>query len=180
MNEILGYRVNSELKNEYDEFITEKYGQKLGTAGTKMENAMKLYLTLEGNEKYQDDPDVKAMLSKVDAKSDHTHTKSVVKESVEEVMDEKINRIVEEIVNKKVEEKFKRESAKKVGSMATFKKNFQLEYGDYKQVSRKDLVRFVTNKEGVWDPRSIQSRIDYLLANEVIETFAQNVYNIKL
>lgn len=55
MNEKLQYRIDSELKNNYTEFIEEKYGSKLGTVGTKMEKTMKLHLALAGYEKYYDD-----------------------------------------------------------------------------------------------------------------------------
>jgi hypothetical protein len=186
MNERVNYRINGDVKNEYNEFITEKYGSKLGTLGTKVEKAMKFQMMLEGNEKYRDDPDVIAMLGKVrELDNTHTHKTSLKKDSNE--IDEKIDKAIEdkldiftEKIISKVDKKIKGDSPqnKKIGSMSVFKKNFQMKYEGYSQVSRRDIARFVMNTDGVHDSRSIQNRIEYLVANDVIEPFAQNVYNV--
>ena len=189
MNERVNYRINGDVKNEYNEFITEKYGSKLGTLGTKVEKAMKFQMMLEGNEKYKDDPDVIAMLGKVrELDNTHTHTTSVKKDSDSNEIDKKIDKAIEDkldvftekIINK-VDKKIKGDTPqnKKIGSLAVFKKNFQMEYNGYTQVSRRDITRFIMNSDGVHDSRAIQNRIEYLLAQEVIEPFAQNVYNLK-
>ena len=142
---------------------------------------MKVYLTLKGSELYQNDPDVVSMLGE---NSDHTHILSA-EDRVSDVIDERINEIVEDKFDtlkeklEDIERKVKDGTTKKTGSLAQFKKQFQAEYGDHKQVSRRDIIRFVTDNEGVHDHRSIKSRIEYLLAQEVLEPFAQNVYNLK-
>jgi hypothetical protein len=115
-----------------------------------------------------------------------THTQSKLGDDrVVEVIEEKVNEIIEDkfdTLNEKleaIERKVKGRSTKNTGSLAAFKKQFQAEYGDCKQVSRRDITRFIMNSDGVYDSRTIQNRIEYLLAQEVIEPFAQNVYNLK-
>lgn len=180
MSKSLGYRVNVNIKSDYDKLIAEKYGHQRNRCGKSIEKLMKLELALEGNDSYQDDPDVMAMLGKLRKMNvAHTHSVVAVKESVKESMEEKIHKVIDDIVDAKVKEKIKGEAAKKVGSLAVFKKNFQMEYNGYTQVSRRDITRFIMNNDGVYDSRAIQNRIEYLLAQEVIEPFAQNVYNLK-
>lgn len=79
---------------------------------------------------------------------------------------------------KQLRAEVKGKPSKKTGSLAAFKKQFQAEYGHHTQVSKRDLIRFVTDNEGVCDHRSIQSRIEYLVAHEVLKPFAHTVYNI--
>jgi hypothetical protein len=75
MNEQLKYRVNSNLKNRYNNFIKNKYGHKQNRCGKSIEKLMKLELALEGDELYQDDPDVVALLNIVGGTLPNTHTK---------------------------------------------------------------------------------------------------------
>lgn len=44
----------------------------------------------------------------------------------------------------------------------------------------KDLERFIMNKAKIIDKRSIQSRIRYLKACGIIQTYAPNMYTISL
>ena len=180
MNEILGYRVNSELKSDYDEFITDKYGQKLGIAGNKMEKAMKLYLAIEGSDKYLADPDVKDMLGLVKNVT-HTHTKT--SSDVSDI-ERKVDEIAKdfELINEKIngiERKVKGDNNKKTGSMSEFKRQFQMAYHDYSQVSRRDIERFVMNNYDIRDQRSVNNRINFLIAQDVLVPYAQNVYNLQ-
>jgi hypothetical protein len=177
----MGVSIDKQIQIDFKKAVEKKHQRVRGVYGSEVENAMKVYLTLQGSELYQDDPDVISMLG---AKSDHTHTLST-EDRVVDVINERINEIVEDkfdTLKEKlddIERKVKGKSAKKTGSLAQFKKQFKAEYGECKQVSRRDIVRFVTDNDGVCDPRSIQSRIEYLLAHDVLEPFAQNVYNLK-
>lgn len=80
---------------------------------------------------------------------------------------------------KQLSAEVKGKPSNKTGSLAAFKKQFQAEYVDHSQVSKRDIVRFVTNNYDVHDSRSIKNRIDFLIAQDVLEPFARNVYNIK-
>ena len=62
MKERLGCSVDVNLKKTYGEHILKKYGHKRNKVGNELEKALKLYLTLEGDDSYCDDPDVKDML----------------------------------------------------------------------------------------------------------------------
>ena len=181
MNGPLNYRVNLELKSHYTDFIEQKYGSKLGTVGTKMEKAMKLHLALEGYELYQGDPDVLELVGKVGG-SLTAHTHNVSKEecaSGDVVVD-----LVDEIKSLKAEVSQLRSEVKgkpspRTGSLAEFKRQFKAEYGDHSQVSRRDIVRFVSDNYNVQDSRAIQNRINYLLAHNVLESYTSNVFNVK-
>ena len=181
MNEILGYRVNAELKSEYNEFIEEKYGSKLGTCGKSIEKIMKFKLALEGCDLYRDDPDVLELLGRVGGSFNaHTHNISKKSDSTNDVvvdLVEEIKSLKDEV--KQLRREVKGKPSKKTGSMADFKKQFRAEYGDFKQVSRRDIASFVTSNYDVHDSRAIQNRINFLIAHEVLERYTNNVFNIK-
>ena len=163
MNEILSYRVDSELKKEYNEFIIEKYGHKQNRCGSEITKLIKFQLTMEGYTKYENDPDVQAMLKKTNKtfKSSQKNTKEIS-------IDEKINQLIE-IVEKqqktinKLEKQTKRESSKKHGH-AEFKKQFQMAFQDHHQVSKHELEQFIMNQADIVDKRAVQNRIQYLLS----------------
>ena len=174
MKKIIGYSVDEALKKRYDEFIIEEFGFKKNRCGSEIEKAMKLYMAIQGDEEYQDDPDVIDLIDKVKEKS-KTNIKSKSK-----------NNTMEELIERKLEEKFaqfekkirRRESSKKHGH-AEFKKQFQMAFNEHHQVSRRDLEHFIMNHADIVDKRSVQSRIQYLLSHGMIESFAPDVYNIR-
>lgn len=177
----IGYRIDNDIKSQYDKFITNKYGHKQNRCGSELEKLIKFNLALEGDEEYQDDPDVLALLDKVGGSFPvHTHktlknvdvSSNIVVDLLEEIKDMKAEM-------KQLRAEVKGKPSKKTGSLAEFKRQFRAEYGAHKQVSRRDIVRFVADNYGVCDSRSIKNRIDFLIAQEVIEPFAQNVYNIQ-
>jgi hypothetical protein len=177
MNETLGYRINSELKEEYDNCIQKEFGQKHSRCGSELEKAMKFYLAAKGDEKYQNDPDVTSLLKKINTKSKFNESETSTNSTLEERLDEKLNMMKEEILNE-FEKKTRRESSKKHGH-AEFKKQFQMAFNDHHQVSKRDLEQFIMNHADIVDKRSIQSRIQYLLSHEILEPFAPNVYNVR-
>jgi hypothetical protein len=125
MNEALRYRVNSELKNEYNEFIIEKYGHKQNRCGSEITKLMKLQLAINGNESYQDDPDVMDLMDTVQKKFKHTSpskakTDNTLEERLERKLEEKFDIMKKEILVQ-ITNQSKRESSKKHG-LAEFKK----------------------------------------------------------
>ena len=101
---------------------------------------MKFQLAANGNELYQNNSDVLAILKK--ANENMNPTKSKTNNTVEERL---------ERIEEKLEEKFAqfkkethRETSEKHGH-AEFKKQFQMAFNDHQQVSRKDLERFIMN-----------------------------------
>ena len=111
-------RIDKSLKSEYDSYIQSEFGYKRNIYGSEIENAIKFYLAAKGNTKYQDDPDVISLRSKINIKS---------KSKTNEPLEERLERKLEE----KLDEKFaqfekkirRRESSKKYGH-AEFKKQF--------------------------------------------------------
>ena len=65
MNKQFKCMIDENLKNEYDECIIEKYGQKWGKTGSELEKVMKFYLAANSHEEYQNDPDLQAILKKI-------------------------------------------------------------------------------------------------------------------
>jgi hypothetical protein len=182
MNERLGYRIHSELKAEYDNHILDKYGHKRNKCGSELEKLIKFNLALEGHDLYCNDPDVVELVGKVGG-SFGAHTYNVSKKG--DVSGDVVVDLVEEIKSLRAEVKqlrseVKGKPSKRTGSMSDFKRQFKAEYGEFKQVSKRDLVRFVTNNYDVHDSRAIQNRINYLLAHDVLELSAPNVFNIKI
>ena len=55
-------KINETLKQEFYEHIVDKFGYKRNKSGYELEKAIKLYLTLEGNGSYCNDPDVRELL----------------------------------------------------------------------------------------------------------------------
>ena len=167
MNERLQYRVNSELKNEYDKFIIEKYGNKHSKCGSEISKWIKMGLAIEGNEKYQNDPDVQTMLKK---------TKKIFKENPKHASPSKSkDNTIEELIERKLDEKFaqfekktRREVSKKHGH-AEFKKQFKMAFQDYHQVNKRELEQFIMNQADIVDKRAVQNRIQYLLSHGVLE-----------
>jgi hypothetical protein len=182
MNEKITCRIDGNLKEEYYNYISKNYDQKWGKTGSELGKALKVYLTLHGREKYQDDPDVLELLGRVGG-SFNAHTHNISKN--ENVSGDVVVDLVEEIKGLKAEVKqlrneVKGKPSKKTGSMADFKRQFKAEYGDFKQVSRRDIVRFVTENDDVHDSRAIQNRINFLVAHEVLEPYTTNVFNVKI
>jgi hypothetical protein len=184
MSKCLGYRVDDNIKSDYDELIEEKYGHQRNKCGKSVAKWMKLELAIEGHDSYQNDPDVLELLNLVSAKLS-TYSRNVSKSTnIERKVDEIARDF--EVINKKIDniaEKVKVKggsSNKRTGGLADFKRQFKAEYGEFKQVSKRDLVRFVTNNYDVHDSRAIQNRINYLLAHEVLELSAPNVFNVKI
>ena len=183
MKVVSNYRLDSEVKIAYGEFIQEEYGSKRNNCGSELSKWMKLGLAINGDEKYQDDPDVLALLEKANKKYNQIHQKKS-KPDIEEIndgMEELIERKLEEKldkIEKKIENRVRRESSKKHGH-AEFKKQFQMAFNEHHQVSRNDLERFIMNNADIVDKRAVKSRIQYLLSHGMIQTFAPNVYNVK-
>jgi hypothetical protein len=50
MSEQLRYSIDAKLKNEYNEHIIEKYGNKYSKCGSEITKAMKFQLAINGNE----------------------------------------------------------------------------------------------------------------------------------
>ena len=176
----MGVSINKQVQIDFKEVVEQKHKRIRGVYGSEIENAMKVYLTLQGSTLYQNDPSVQAVLNQnINKTSTHTHNSSknvnVAKDVVDKIEDiedrfDRLEKKLDKIVNAK--------PSNKTGSLAAFKKQFQAEYGHHTQVSKRDLIRFVTANEGVCDRRSIQSRIEYLVAHEVLKPFAHNVYNV--
>ena len=180
MSKKLGYHITDNLKNEYDDFIIDKFGHKRNRCGSEIEKAMKLYMAMKGNEQYQNDPDVQAILKKAKKtyeKQSKTNilSQSKTSESLDErfeQIDEKLNELAKEIKNQT-----RRESSKKHGH-ADFKKQFQMAFQDHQQISRKDLEKFIINHSDIVDKRSVRGRIHYLESHGLLEIFAPNVYTL--
>lgn len=183
MNEALRYRVNSELKNEYNEFIIEKYGHKQNRCGSEITKLMKFQLAMNGNEKYRDDPDVMDLMENVQKKFKHiSSSKAKTDNSLEEMVERKLEEKLEEkldTLTKKIENKVRRESSKKHG-LAEFKKQFQMTFKDHHQVSRRELEQFIMNQSDIVDNRSIRNRIQYLKSHGMIQPFAPNVFDVNM
>ena len=160
------------MKEEYKEYVEEKYDKKWGKTGLEITKAMKFHLAINGNKKYQNDPEVLAIFEKA-KKNFNTKSKSETNNTIEEIIERKLD---EKFLQ--FEKKTRRESSKKHGH-AEFKKQFQMAFNDHHQVSRKDLERFIMNHADIVDKRAVQSRIQYLLSHGVLESFAPNVYNIR-
>ena len=172
MKKVVGYSIDTELKKEYDEFIVTEFGHKRNNCSLEISKWIKLGLAINGNSKYQDDPDVIVLMNKVKEKS-KTNIKSKSK-----------NNTMEELIERKLDEKFaqfekktRREVSKKHGH-AEFKKQFQMAFNDHHQVSRKDLEHFIMNHADIVDKRAVQNRIQYLQSHGMIQPFAPNVYNV--
>ena len=118
MKKAVGYMIDTELKKEYDEFILEEFGYKRNRCSSEIEKAMKVYMTINGNSKYQNDPDVQAIFKK--ANKTMTPNKSNTNYSLEEKLEKKIDEKFE-ILIKKIETQTRRESSKK-HDHAEFKK----------------------------------------------------------
>jgi len=73
----------------------------------------------------------------------------------------------------------KRESSKKHG-LAEFKKQFQMAFNDYHQVSKREVEQFIMNKSDIVDKRSINNRIQYLESHGVLKSFAPNVFDVNI
>ena len=178
----MGININRQLEKDFKSDVRDRHNRIKGVYGNEVENAMKVYLTLQGNDVYQDDPDVLELMDKVGGSLD-AHTHNISKK--ENVVNDVVVDLVEEIKSLKTEVKqlrneVKGKPSKKTGSMADFKRQFKAEYGDFKQVSRRDIVHFVTDKEDVHDSRAIQNRINFLIAHEILEPCAPNIFNIKI
>ena len=183
MKKSVGFTINTKLKEEYDECLIEEFGYKKNKCSSEIEKAIKLYMAMKGNEEYQKDPDVQAILKtakKTYEKQSKTKIRSIsndipLDERFEQI-DEKLETMKEEIIAQ-LEKKTRRESSKKHGH-AEFKKQFTMAFNDHKQVSRKDLERFIMNHSDIVDKRSVQSRIHYLESHGLLEIYAPNVYTL--
>lgn len=177
-----GIIIDENVQKEFKDVVRTEHNKVRGVYGLEVENAMKLYTTLKGSDKYRDDPGVIAMLSKVRKMDDaHTHTKH--SSDVSDI-ERKVDEIVKdfELINEKIngiERKVKGDNNKKTGSMSEFKRQFQMAYHDYSQVSRRDIERFVMNNYDIRDQRSVNNRINFLIAQDVLVPYAQNVYNLQ-
>jgi hypothetical protein len=182
MNEQIRYRINPEVKHEYEEFITEKYGPKLGNAGLNVEKALKLFLTINGGSDYSSDPAVKEMIQSIrgDSQSTHTQNSEDINNSTHDDLERKMNEMQETL--KELKEQLEKQSkpAKRNTDMDMFVQLFKEKYGHDHQVSINDISKLIVKTHGVMDKRSIQNRVDYLMSSGFIESFAPNVFNVKL
>ena len=197
MRERITCRIDRNIKEDYYTYIQKTHGLKHRKTGINMENALKLYLTLQGGVSYADDPDVQELLeSAKDISCTHTQSKNESKKDSKATNGtskvEKLEHEIEEMKNTldemkallvqatqkepKTEPKKERDSYRQ---MDQFVSRFQEEYGEDHQVSLKDISKLVMKTHRVTDKRSITNRINYLVANEYIEPYAPNVYNIK-
>ena len=190
MSKMLGYRVDDELKKEYDELIERKYENKHSNCGKTIGSLMKLYLTINGGSDYGDDPGVQAMLKSIRRGSPCTHTqqshepKDDSNDLVEQIKE--MRKELKEVKEQLAEQK-STQNQRKIGkeqkryrdhSIDGLVSSFYDEYGDDQQVSYTDISKLVMKTHGVLDKRSIHNRVQYLLAEGCIEPFAPNVYNI--
>ena len=173
--------IDKQIQIDFKRDVRSKYNKIKGVYGNEVENAMKLYMTINGNSKYQNDPDVQALMN---AKTNTQSAKNEKQSNIEqrqETIDERFEKINEKLdaLTEKIETQTRRESSKKHGH-AEFKKQFQMAFNEHHQVSRRDLEHFIMNHADIVDKRAIKSRIQYLLSHGMIESFAPDVYNIKI
>jgi hypothetical protein len=71
----LGYVIEDDIKNDFEEFVINEHGFKKGKCNLEIEKAMKLQLAINGNEKYINDPDVQKLKGTIFEKSLSTHTR---------------------------------------------------------------------------------------------------------
>ena len=65
-------------------------------------------------------------------------------------------------------------------SMDMFANLFKETYQNNLQVSRGEIAMLASLKQGISDQRAIQNRINFLIAHEVLEPCAPNIFNIKI
>lgn len=176
MTKRIGYRVNDHIKNHYDNFIIDKYGHKQNRCGSELGKAMKVYLTLQGNDVYQDDPDVLELMDKVVEKFLHTHLSKV--DNDDSLSKDEIKKLKKLL--KSDESKMERPSQNRNTSMDMFANFFKETYQNNLKVSRGEIAMLASLKQGISDQRAIQNRINFLIAHEVLEPCAPNIFNIKI
>jgi hypothetical protein len=179
----MGICISETTQNRFKSNVKEEYGKIKGVYGNEVENAMKFYLAANGDKEYQDDPDVQEIFKKANQvfNTKSNESKSDTNNTIEEKIDRMEKKFEEkfEFLAKKLEQKSKRESSKKHG-LAEFKKQFQMAFNDYHQVSKREVERFIMNQTDIVDKRSINNRIQYLESHGVLEPFAPNVYDVKM
>lgn len=208
MSTKLQYRVNTTLKKEYDNFVEEKHGNKHGKCGKSIENLMKLELTAEGASDYSDDPDVQELLEAAKkTPCTHTHrppdkdddhdvdsnfdddeylearvNNAIAKQfdDFKKEMKEAIQINIQQGIKKELENNYTYniESPNNHKSMEFFIQSFIEQYGEWTQVSYKELAGLAVQAHGVSDKRSIQNRVNYLIGKGILKESVPNIYNI--
>ena len=62
MARISAQGINQKIIDDFKEFVRKKYNKIHTVYGLELQNAMKIYMALQGNQKYQYDTDVKVIL----------------------------------------------------------------------------------------------------------------------
>lgn len=152
MGRVSARGINEKVIESFKEIVINKH-DKLHTAyGLEIEKAMKIYLTLNGEGSYRDDPDVQEMFSGLAHFDQHSHTSEPSKDIKKPRNNNNIDMFAEAFIQR---------------------------YGNRDQVSRAEVTHFATIVDGVADPRSVSNRIHYMVSNGVLEPFAPNVFNVK-
>jgi hypothetical protein len=202
----VGYRVDTSLKNDYDDLIIKEYGHKQNRCGLELGKALKTYLTLKGEEKYVNDPDVQELLEaakKTPCTLTHSRDDDLDRDfnpnlDDDEYLDIKFLKAVDtrfDEFEKKVEEKidekldiiehnlqkkfsYNLKHGNKQTPLELFMAAFLDKYGEWNQVSYNELSTLAVQIHGVSDKRSIKNRINYLLGKGVIKEFMPNIYDV--
>jgi hypothetical protein len=199
------YQIDENLKNDFDEFILNKYETKHSKYSIELGKAMKLQLALAGNEKYMDDPDVINFRDVFAEKYSSTHTRKgedkieVRNEDQETNLEEEVQDLKNELKEMKAllttaisqnkherENQQYRENPPTTANTLTNKPltkdqliidNFNTKYGDYNQVSKNDLTELIMNT-GLTNRQTINNKITYLKSKGLITPVNPNVPNV--
>ena len=185
----LNVNIDEQVKNDYKDLIQNKYDRVRNVYASQIENALKMYLAVNGCSEYVDDPDVQELLEAA-KKTPCTHTQQSHEPKNEtNDLEERFKKMEAELaeVKEQLAGHESTQNQRKIGkeqrryrdhSIDGLVSSFYDEYGDDQQVSYTDLSKLVMKTHGVLDKRSIHNRVQYLLAEGCIEPFAPNVYNI--
>jgi hypothetical protein len=66
------------------------------------------------------------------------------------------------------------------GNITMFGRAFIDSFGDYEQVSFKDIRKLASLTQGVIDERSVQKRVNYLVDLDYIKPITNNVFEVKI
>jgi hypothetical protein len=175
MTKILGYRVDENLKDDYENFIINEYGNKNGKCGNSVSNLMKLEMALSGDSKYINDPNVKELLDTISKKmlSTDTHEETDnnsnsninVEKEIKEIK-ETLFKIQDNVVNTKEDSMYAK----------TYINDFGDKFKDSKEITENELTKYIMQKENVLDPRPIKQRLMKLEAEGLIKRVAPKVY----
>jgi hypothetical protein len=203
----VGYKIDTLVKNDYDSLIIKEYGHKRNRSGLELGKALKTYLALKGDEKYSDDPDVQELLEaakKTPCTLTHSRDDDLDRDldsnlddeeyldakfyqavdkrfdEFEKKMKEAIKINIEKGIEAKLEKIYSYQSnpVRKDSPLELYMAAFIKEYGEWNQVSYKELSTLAVQVHGVSDKRSITNRINFLIGKGVIKEFMPNIYDV--